>query len=183
MPFPKMKLMSDVDGVLVDFNNTFANWMEEHHPELAPVDRGKWHFGLDDEVAWGYCEEFWETDWIRRLPFFEGAVDGLNSIIDIFQIHIVTALPHKYEHARRVNLSSVNYDSMMVIGRDKMDYIIDVLKPDIAIEDKPKNVNLLHETGIDVYYPDHPITKDISVGTRYFSWKELVEILRDRYDV
>ena len=30
----RMKLMSDVDGVLVDFSTAFANWIERTNPHL-----------------------------------------------------------------------------------------------------------------------------------------------------
>lgn len=182
MPMPRMKLMSDVDGVLLDFVSMFAYWISKNYPEIE-LEREKWHFGLEEKRAWELCEMFWETEWMAKLPFFPGVKDGINNLVDLFQIHIVTALPHRYEYQRKLNLSSINYDVIQVIGKDKEHHVIDVLRPTVAIEDKPSTIQNFHDAGIDVYYPDTPLTVNVIVGTKYQNWTELVKMIREKYDV
>jgi len=180
------KIMSDVDGVIVDFGGAFKQWMQTNFPKV-PVDititgPTAWTFGLEKDEAWKFVELFWNTPaGVERLPFFPGAKAGFNRLAKNFSIHVVTALDPRFKGARLKNLSGFNYDSITIKGQGKLEHILNVTKPDIAIEDKPEYIKKMSAAGIDVYYPVLPLTSGVGAGTKYRSWKQLVKMIEDKY--
>lgn len=177
-----MKLMSDVDGVLVEFSRPFAEWIQRENPDLE-IDLDQWGFGLPKEQVDGFIVGFWSSGELRSLPFFPDALEGINSLKSLFEIHLVTALAPEYEPYRVENLKDVKYDSLTVAGWGKRDYVIDVVKPVVALEDKPELIKEFSDAGIDVFYPLIPITKGLGeYGTCYTNWQELIIMIKGKYD-
>ena len=177
----RLKIMSDVDGVILDFGGGMKNWIQANHPERV-LDFTSWDFGLGKD-AWTYVMLFWASGALERLKQYPGAKAGFNKLAKKFDIHIVTALDPKYTAQRKKNLSGFNYKSITVKGLGKLEHILNVTKPDIAFEDKPEYIRKMVAAGIDVYYPDLPLTKGVNVGTRYKSWSELVKLVTRKYNV
>lgn len=177
------KIMCDVDGVLLDFIGGFRNYLKEHYPPLI-LDERYWAFGLEPEIAWQLVEEYWASDDFYKigLKFFPGALDGINDLANDFAIHIVTSLAPQFEEGRRINLKEVNFRDIQVIGRGKLEYILNKLQPDIAIEDKPKTIEAMVEIGVDVYLPNIKLTEEVTVGTKYDNWLELVSLIKQKHN-
>ena len=67
----------------------------------------------------------------------------------------------------------------MYMGSNKTDHIINNIKPIIAIEDKPKNIQILSEAGIRVFYPILEYTKGMEqFGTPYENWYYLMDLIK-----
>jgi len=180
------KIGCDVDGVLLDMrlsiqNHIRINSLNTHnYPEeyysfktissdgyLVPDDRTLYYF--------------WGTEAISHLEFFPEAKEGINTLSHSHEIHIVTALPSQHVALRTKNLEGVNYSSLHVIGRQKKDFILDTLKPDIVIEDKPALIQQFSRAGIQVFYPDRPYIPDMrELAVPYRSWDELLEMLEGK---
>lgn len=176
-----LKLVSDVDGVLLDFSGGFTKWVKANKPELGQVDKSKWDFGIDKKKAWPAVLEFWASpEFAAGLEFFTGAKKGINELAKMFELHVVTALWPEFKQVRIKNLAGVNYKSITVM-KDKLPRILS-MKPDLAIEDKPAYILKMAAAGIDVYYPVIPLTAGISVGTPYRNWKQLVQIIKRKYE-
>lgn len=179
----KMKLFSDVDGVILDFTGGMKAWLRVNYPELMKDWKDTdWGFGMGHELAYKLVGEFWESPNFRNgLNFVPGAVKGINELAKNFDLHIVSAVDEKYFEYRKKNLEDVNYKTIKVMNKGKLDYVINNVKPDIGIEDKPEYIEKMVKAGIDVYYPDIPITRKVTVGTRYKTWTELVKIIKEKY--
>lgn len=173
----------DVDGVLLDFIGGIKKWADKTHPEydIKINIPGNWYFGVDKKLAWKMVEEFWATDELSKLPQYPGAKTGFNRLAKNFEVHIVTALDAKYKAKRVKNLSGFNYESMTVKAEGKFQTIVNKIKPDIAIEDKPELIQRMTRAGIDVYWPNLPLTKGVAVGTKYKNWPDLVKKLERKY--
>ena len=174
----------DVDGVILDFSAGIKNWADKNHPDSGMKFNipGDWYFGLGDKkLAWKMVDEFWASDELSKLPQYPGAKTGFNRLARNFEVHIVTALDAQYKAKRVKNLSGFNYESMNVNAEGKYYIIVNKINPDIAIEDKPELIQRMTRVGIDVYWPDLPLTKGVSVGTKYKNWPDLVKKLERKY--
>lgn len=173
----------DVDGVLLDFTNGILKWTNKNHPDVDMKINipGNWYFGLDKKTAWKMVEEFWASGALSKLPAYSGAKTGFNRLAKNFEVHIVTALDAQYKAQRVKNLSGFNYESMTVKSEGKYETIVNKIKPDIAIEDKPELIQRMTRVGIDVYWPDIVLTKGVAVGTKYKNWPDLVKKLERKY--
>jgi 5'(3')-deoxyribonucleotidase len=177
----KKTIISDVDGVLLDFVKGFISWMKTTHPKIKVTDK-VWNLGLDEKNAWDLIIEYWNSDdFGDGLEFFPDAKQGINELAETFELHIASALAPEFKEQRIRNLWGVNYKTIFV-GHDKLDHILE-MNPDIALEDKVEYVLKMTEAGIDVYYPVIPMTSKIPPGiaTPYNNWKQLVEIIKKKY--
>lgn len=174
-----LKLVCDVDGVLVNFTKGFSQWVKAVKPELLPIDQTRWDFGMGNK-SWDIVKEYWaSTEFAAGLEYFPGAKQGINELAKMFELHIVTALDARYKSIRAKNLSGVHYQTLTVKA-EKIAHILS-LKPTVGIEDKPSNIKKMSAAGIDVYYPVIPLTQGVSTGTSYRNWKQLVSIIKKKY--
>jgi 5'(3')-deoxyribonucleotidase len=172
------KICCDVDGVIANFGEKYQKWLIENHPKIN-IDPNSYHCGVPYELGKDFIAEFWRSGAIRKMEHFPDAKYYFNKLSEIHDIYIVTAINPNYSVQRTKNLSGFNYKSLILIHRKKSDWIINELKPDIAVEDKPANIKTLSDAGIKVYYPSYlPYTKGLEkFGTPFKSWKHLWEIL------
>lgn len=175
----RLKIMSDVDGVILDFTGGFKNWMANEH-QLA-IDVTRWDFGMNN--VWDYIKIYWASGAMENLKQYPGAKTAFNKLAKKFDIHIVTALDAKYKADRIKNLLGFDYKSITIKGQGKLEHILNVTKPDIAFEDKPEYIMKMSQSGIDVYYPDLPLTKTLTMGTKYKSWSHLLKLITRKYNV
>jgi 5'(3')-deoxyribonucleotidase len=174
----KYKIMSDVDGVIVDFVNPWIDWVEKKDPNIK-IDKSRYDLGLSGEIIGRYINDFWKSGAMNSLPIYENAKESFNNIAKKHDIYIVSALNNDYFKERKENLKGFNYKILKLIDNNKVEWIIDTLKPDIAIEDDPKNIMRLSGAGIKVYYPKFATYTDgmEAYGNGFDNWKELEEML------
>ncbi len=172
------KICCDVDGVIANFGEEYQKWLIENHPKID-IDPKSYHCGVPYELGKEFISEFWKSGAVRKMKHFPDAKYYFNKLAEIHDIYIVTAINPNYSVQRTKNLSGYNYKSLVLIHKQKADWIINELKPDIAIEDKPINIKILSDAGIKVYYPSYlPYTKGLEeYGIPFKSWKHLWELL------
>jgi hypothetical protein len=175
----KVKIVCDVDGVILDFSKSFARFWNSKYPDHLISERPKsWRFGLPKEMHTRLHDEvnnFGRTEESGKLEYLFTDIDPyFNYLSEIHDIHIVTACPEEFKENRILNLNYLKYSSLAFKSKNKAKYIIEEVKPFIAIEDYPENVVKLSVAGIKVYYPDLPYTAGYEAyGTPFNSWKEL----------
>lgn len=173
----RKKICLDCDGVLLDYWQANKDWAKIHHPEYKLSDKN-YYMGLSQDEAWILIQSFWNSGNLSKLPYFSGALEGVNKLHEYYHIDVATALHPSYEDERLINLKDLKRHSFKCCKQNKVDYIINILKPDIAVEDKPKNVKALSNAGITVYYPKVKYTEGLEeYGIEYKDWDELTRVL------
>ena len=173
-------ICSDVDGTFLDFYGPFEAWCRNNSDHGDSIITKQRHYADDDFIIrMELMKDFWESAELLSLPFDEGSEKVLNFMHDNCELHIVSALPKQYQDKRAVNLEPINYHDLRCVGDNdigdgiKESYIINDLKPDIMIEDKPSMVEAFHEAGIEVYWPRRMYNNHLKVGTPFHSWTHL----------
>ena len=142
-----------------------------------------WDMGIGKD-GWDLIVKYWRSEsFARGLPEIKGAKVGFNAIAKDYDITIVTAVPEEFRKIRAANLKGFRYAKLKMFGKNKVQWIINTLKPEFAIEDKPVNVKKMAAAGINVYYPIIPLTKSITRGPHaipYRNWAQLVKLIKDR---
>ena len=179
------KLMCDVDGILLDMTKCFGDYIKKINPDIVLYPE-KWDYGIDYDTIHRYLDQYWESDdfLVKGMDFFPNAKENINKIAKFLELNIVTALPKKYKDQRVRNLKGVNYHDLQVIGGEKIDYILNILKPDVAFEDKPEYIIRMASAGTDVYFPNIPLTQGIGpeIATPYNDWNHLFEMVNEKYN-
>jgi hypothetical protein len=158
-------IVFDVDGILLDFNKKFKEWVFKHHnleieynPEYYSFYEYK-HFSEDKQ-------EFFEKklmDFIRRfennLPLIDAKLPILiNKLRDEmgYKIVLITAYGGSQE-LRKKNLThfGIKYDRI-IFEHDKL-HVVQDLKPEVAIcvEDRPLTVLSYAKHNIHTAIPTH----------------------------
>ena len=175
-----MIICSDVDGVILNYIQGFIDFTIEedipyqYNPELYGVIRG---VGNESKLR----KRFHDGDFLRRLVYYEGALEVLNTLVKINEVHLVTALDPDCSNKRAENLSRLNYTSMQCVGdADKERIIIEEVKPDVMLEDRPELIQAFNLAGLKVFYPDwHLYTQGMApFGTPFSCWKQLPQLLK-----
>jgi uncharacterized HAD superfamily protein len=172
-----MTICIDTDGVLLDFLEPFAKWynanftdkVHEHHKQDYDLGKG------DDKKFFPRIQQFWETPMFGSLPLLDkDAPKYFNLLAEDNTMIIATAVPEHLSAARTRNLNEFKYSGLHFVPKDKAYFIINLIRPSIAIEDKPETIKELYHAGIKVYYPYCKyITGMEKYGTMYKNWKEL----------
>ena len=176
-----MKICSDVDGVILDYIQGFLDFTQKekipyiHNPNFYGVIR---NFPNNDEIY----KKFHAGDYLRNLKFYDFSLKVLNLLANFHELHLVSALePEQYEK-RAENLSELNYASLQCVGDSlKEQIIVEEIKPDLMLEDRPELIQNFYNAGIYVVYPNwHPYTNGMEkYATPFSSWQEIPEILNN----
>ncbi len=173
----KKIICCDVDGVLLFFAGAFVKWYNAHHVEkISDADMHDYGFNIDSrDYLYKEIKMFWDTPFFSSMPLMDkDAPKYFNLLAKNNEMIIATAVDEKHRKSRETNLYQFDYDKIYFVPHDKAKFIIEKLKPDIAIEDKPDTIKELSAAGIKVYYPDLSYTKGLEkYGTKYNLWKEL----------
>jgi hypothetical protein len=106
-------IVTDVDGVLVYWEQAFVNWM--HEKKYTIVKHGCYDlsekYGIQPDVGLELTEEFNSPENIARLPPFKDAIKYVKKLHEEhgFVFHCISAIPHTKENydARWSNLISL----------------------------------------------------------------------------
>ena len=184
-------ILTDVDGVLLDWVYSFDQWMSRHgfqevRDDVYDVaDR----YGIDKKLAKMLVRMFNESATIRKLPPLRDAIKYIKKLHTEhgYVFHAITSLSNDYysQHLRTKNLREMFGDTVfeqyiyLDTGADKDQ----VLKPyaDTGaywIEDKPENA----DEGISIGLEGILVAHDHNAGytgeaTRVQNWKEIYNII------
>ena len=177
MKFP-MVICSDVDGVILNYIQGFIDFTVDenisfrYNPEKYGVIRDMEN---EDELR----ERFHGGNYLKRLQYYDGALDVLNSLAEKSELHLVTAISPECCEKRKENLAALNYTSLQCVGdSDKERVILEEVIPDVIIEDRPKLIRAFHAAGIPVFFPDwHRYTRGMDpFGIAFSDWRKLPDM-------
>lgn len=183
----------DLDGCVYPFSEAYS-WflasLRNHEPDEV-YDYGMglygaypapktWHFYDEWDVSFSEFISSFRRGvekgyiWGQGLPL-EGSVETLHRLSqDDFNLRIVThRLVHKFNHQQTIKLTAdwleewnVPYHEIIFQG---MHAEKDNYAADFAIDDKPKNVELMREAGVEAVLLDRPWNTDSKLP-RVFGW-------------
>jgi 5'(3')-deoxyribonucleotidase len=169
----KKTIAIDMDGVMADTEPHFFDYYEQEtgirltRQDIAGMTeydafKGKGH-GMVNKPGF-----------FRTLPLMEGAVEAVKSLMEDFEVYIVSAamefplsLPEKYEWLAE-HFPFINWRNIVFCG-DKS-----IIKTDFLIDDHCKNLDYCHGKPImfDAFH-----NTDLHHHQRVNSWAEVLELL------
>lgn len=189
-------ILTDCDGVLLNWEYMFQEWMknrgytlnEEYRHLYGMHDR----FGITKEEKQELVRVFNDSAAVAYMPPFRDAVKYVRKLYDEgYRFHVITSLstdPYAYK-ARRDNLHRFFGDVFEEIvcldcGGDKDDALAKYENSNLVwIEDKPENAQVGIDLGLRsmLMVHDHNY-KHLDEFEHAFSWAELYEIIKDHYE-
>ena len=176
-----MKICSDVDGVILNYTQGFIDFTRKekipysHNPEIYGVIS---NFPDNLKVR----DQFYSGNYLCQLKFYEDSLEILNQLASKHELHLVSALEPNQSKKRVKNLKMLNYKTLQCVGDQRKEKIIvEEIKPDIMIEDRPELIEAFHRAGIKVIFPDwHPYTKGMeSFATPFSFWNEVPYLIHN----
>lgn len=110
--FASKVILSDCDGVLVDWEVGFYTWMRSTH-NIAPKDLSAYSlsekFGIAKARMREYGDEFMQTDWPSRFPPLRDAIKYIRKLHEEFGmvLHVISAVDESFHDRRLTNLRSL----------------------------------------------------------------------------
>ena len=155
-----MKILTDVDGVLLNWNKQFETWMEQEdylldNPEGYAIHR---RFGISIDIATKMVKDFNEGPWLSHLETLEGAKEGVAELVENgYTFDICTAIgTNQFSNEARTRHLKYTFGKNTF---DKFDYV-DMFGDKDAfleqyldtgfywLEDKPENAKLGADLGL-----------------------------------
>lgn len=185
------KILTDVDGVLLDWEIIFDNWMTKQGYE--PVNYSDYkqssRYEIPQDLADDLVKRFNESAWIGYLPVLRDAYNGVRKFVDAgYTFECITSLSNdRYaSELRSQNLVNIfGHDAFSRIrcigtGADKDDILAEY-DSHFWIEDKP--VNCLAGLKAD-HFPiliDHHYNQDFKNGHvfRAKNWDEIFDYVEN----
>ena len=186
-------ILTDVDGVLLDWQYSFENWMCRHGYVMDPVHKDDYlmdkKYGIDKTESKRLIRMFNESAWIRRLPPLRDAIHYVNKLHREhgYLFHAITSLSNDQysQHLRTKNLREMFGDTVfedyvyLDTGADKDDVLEAYRDTDCWwIEDKPENALVGRDVGLRSLLMDHSHNQGEYSGVhRVRNWKEIYNII------
>lgn len=185
-------ILTDVDGVLLDWLYAFTQWMERHGYEQA--DNGAAEYDIGNRYNISNVEKerlvrmFNESAWIRKLPQLRDSIKYVRKLHEehgyIFRVISSLSLDTYAGHLRTKNLIELFgptvFESYVYLdtGADK-DEALEMYRDSGCwwIEDKPENAALGTSLGLESILVDHPFNQDFEAEYRCKTWKEIYETI------
>lgn len=185
-------ILTDVDGVLLDWLYAFTQWMERHGYEQT--DNGAAEYDIGKRYNLTFVEKerlvrmFNESAWIRKLPQLRDAIKYVRKLHEehgyIFRVISSLSLDTYAGHLRTKNLIELFgptvFESYVYLdtGADK-DEALEMYRDSgcFWIEDKPENYTLGESLGLESILIDHPFNQNLTDARRATNWKEVYEII------
>lgn len=184
----KLKIVCDCDNVLLDFSKGFAKWnnskFEDIHTDECP-ETYDFGFGESDsalDTLWERIKLFWKTPNMAKLePMEPGIVENFKKLCSDYSVSVISAVDKSVKDSRLENLEEFGVkDDNLLLDVNKIDKIINEIRPNVCIEDSPENIIKLCNAGITVFYPRYvKYTKNINedIAIPYDNWENLLYLL------
>lgn len=189
-------ILTDCDGVLLDWEYAFGQWMQRHGYNIVAPDNYKMDvkYGLSREEGNKLCRMFNESATIRKLPPLRDAIKYVKKLHQEhgFIFHAITSLStDQYAcHLRTKNLRELFGDTAfekyvyLDTGADK-DEALDKYRDTECwwVEDKPENADVGLKAGLKSILIDHTHNKNYNGDAiRVHKWKEIYELVTGEQD-
>ena len=185
-------ILTDVDGVLLDWLYAFTQWMERHGYEQSANGAAEYDIGNRYNISNVEKERlvrmFNESAWIRKLPQLRDSIKYVRKLHEehgyIFRVISSLSLDTYAGHLRTKNLIELFgptvFESYVYLdtGADK-DEALEMYRDSGCwwIEDKPENAALGTSLGLESILVDHPFNQDFEAEYRCKTWKEIYETI------
>jgi FMN phosphatase YigB (HAD superfamily) len=187
-------ILVDADGVLFDWEYAFDQWMKYHGYKVQVPGEYLMNikYGLEKAESKRLIRMFNESAWIRKLPPLRDAIHYVQKLHKEhgYIFHVITSLSsiNYSQHLRTKNLREMYGDTVfdkyvyLDTGADKDEVLEDYRDTGCWwIEDKPENVDVGIDLGLNGILMSHEHNKDYNgSATRVKSWKEIYEIVTDK---
>ena len=187
-------ILTDCDGVLLDWINPFTEWMTERG--YSVVDESAYsidkHFGIPWETKDKLVKRFNESSNMIHLPELRDSVEYVNKLHfeHGFEFHLITSMSkNKFSHAmRKENLKEVfGLDAFgkfvfLDSGEDKDQELFKYWNSGCWwVEDKYKNALVGKRYGLNPILVGHDFNENIEkydeTIPRLDTWKEIYELI------
>lgn len=189
-------ILVDADGVCLDWEYSFGQWMKRHDYVINPIHHNDYHidkrYGLDKKEAKRLIRMFNESAWIRKLPPLRDAIHYVKKLHQEhgYVFHCITSLSEDdySQHLRTKNLRELFGDTVferyiyLDTGADK-DEVLKQYKDTGCwwVEDKPANAVAGATVGLCSILVDHPHNQDFDDSklnvVRVKNWKEIYDLI------
>jgi hypothetical protein len=188
----------DIDGVILDFESSFVDFVREHYIQDLPKDYvlQSWEMSdefkeLDIELVWN---RFVNSENFSRMDLLAER-ESFNNLSEHFPIHLVTNIPNAQYKSREINLKlhRLQYSGLHLAGHfnfgdetypSKSQMIKQLHNPEaelVFLDDHPKNCQdiINHFPESLVYLMDRPHNKEIPDQSwiRVMNWTEFYNLM------
>ena len=185
-------VLTDADGVLLDWEVDFNKWMAKHGYEkkVSGVYAMEIAYELPKVECKKLVREFNSSAWVRYLPAFRDARSGVAHLVEAgYTFHCITSLSldEKAAQLRKRNLEAIFGKGVFTeivcldTGADKDEALEPYRNSGLYwIEDKLSNAQLGLDLGLKSILIEHGFNMydDIPEGMqKVVNWKEIYEIL------
>lgn len=189
-----MKILADVDGVLLNWEDPFHSWMAENGYELGHKDSYEiWecYSGLDPDEMHLMIEEFNASATMGFLPPIDDSVYWVDKMFNKYGVHFhcITSMgtdPYA-QKLRKMNLDTyfcnISQLTILPCGSDKT-HVLEQYKDSglVWLEDNIKNAVVGSKLGLNVYLFNRSYNTNTEFDqhfTRVNNWEELYKHLFD----
>ncbi len=191
MNYEKKKILTDIDGVVLDWESSFTAWMSKEGYEVVNenVYKQSKRYGIEQQFADTLVKTFNECAWIGYIKPLRDAKSIIDEMLsEHYHFEAITSLStdHWAGELRRVNLerffgrSAFRRVRCIETGADKDDILKEYDRGHWWIEDKPANCLAGLEAGHRPILIDHPFNRDFSHPDvmRAENWKQVFTIIK-----
>ena len=184
------KIITDCDGVLLDWAFAFDVWMREQGyfrlPNTDHFFNQSQRYGIDEQEALTKVHEFNQTGALGYIPAFKDSVEYVTRLArEGWRFDVVTMIgKDKYAHRlRKINLQHLFgdvFDEIYCAG-DFRKPKKEILQSKYSgtnhmwIEDRIDYAKDGQEVGLKTYLMDWPYNREGWVGPRVKNWKEIYD--------
>lgn len=187
-------ILTDVDGVLLDWLFAFTQWMNKHGYNEVEGTENEYdmniRYGISKVEKERLVRMFNESAWIRKLPPLRDAIKYVKKLHEDhgYVFRVISSLSDDYyaQHLRTKNLIEMFgpsvFESFVYLdtGADK-DEALEQYRDSgcFWVEDKPENAILGRDIGLESILVAHDFNdiEGIDGIPRAKNWKEIYEII------
>lgn len=180
-------ILCDVDGVLLNYNKSFADWMDAKGYGVIDPEAYNFtaKFGITDDEVYDHCDEFSNSESIGALEPISGASYYINKLFlqHGYRFHFITSISAEPNIvAARVR----NIETHILKGAIKDVTCLGFLENKKAflqehydnsrhwwIEDSVTNYVDGIDVGLRGLLVDHPYNRDYNTDNRVYNWEEI----------
>lgn len=111
-PYEPMQFFLDVDGVLLNFEKSFARWLNHHYGFQLPDNYQTESWTFDDLLPQEQIKEAWrnylESKYCATMDSLVD-LERFNSLANIHDVHLVTNFPSQHADKRTQNLEHLGF--------------------------------------------------------------------------
>ena len=182
------KIITDCDGVLLDWAFAFDVWMREQGYFRLPntdhyFSQAK-RYGIDEEEAFGQINLFNQTGALGFIPAYKDSVEYVTKLArEGWRFDVITMIgKDKYAHRlRKINLQHLFgdvFDNIYCSGEftESKKGVLEQYKDSglMWIEDRVDYAEDGDDMGLKTYVMDWPYNREYK-GRRVTSWKEIYD--------